>query len=183
MHEKHKFTMAPNVTNWGGTLLDPKCIEKLKRGDIVRIFVGNCAPYYIIMKFRGKCCIGIRYDVYTDNLYNFKCNYCARDLRYGETVYCCNGDVGETYTGNECGTYICEKCPKECHKKNDCKILACKLERKNIPRIMKFPKWSISEIPNWSKNTENFEELYGMDECRVVTGMYFNNSHLVKHWV
>jgi hypothetical protein len=48
---------------------------------------------------------------------------------------------------------------------------------------MKFPKWSITEIPNWTKNTENFEELYGMDECRVITGMYFNSDKLVKHWV
>lgn len=185
MYPKHQFSMAPFVNSWHGTVLDLTCIEKLKHGDIVRVYVGNSAPYYIIMKFRGKCCIGIRYDVYMSGWFNFKCNYCNREFSYGETVYSCNGNVGDIYHPNDCDSHICINCfnrnDKICPKKNNCKISPDKIERKYPPRILKFPKWAITEIPPWSKNTENFEEIYGTEKCRVVTGMSFEK--LVSHFV
>lgn len=159
--KKHKrggiYTLCimKDVTNWNGVLLDREILNHLQFGDIVRVIVeeyknisfyqGRYARITEVLKngyFKGEI-----YDPYHMRY----CNYCLDTGKKGNYLLCCE---------EECCDFDCHA---DCLKKHpEIKTCDCKLIKgmfQNDESIV-FKKNNISEIPDWSDNTEKLIEIY-----------------------
>jgi hypothetical protein len=167
--------MPKNITTGEGISLDPKCLNDLRRGDKVYVYMNGYDHLFSIIKFRGKCCIG-KLD-FDSNYYT--CDNCNKKIRTREGIYTCNGDLY-----NDCNFHICWYCRensmrtnrKTCPKNHE--PIKC-----NLPEIIKFPKWAINCIDRKSKNAKKLEKLYSLGEY---IGLFVSDEYiekLPKHWV
>lgn len=146
-----------DVRNWSGELLDREILHTLQNEDKVRvIFEPNGESRYITITdvfsngyFKGYI---------ADNYNNRYCNICNKEgIIKGSPLHYCEN-------------WMCSfDCHLNCLSKHPDMICNC---NKNIFKIVKwkqyllngsiiiFKKNNISEIPNWSKNTEKMIELY-----------------------
>lgn len=114
----HALDTNDKVTNWGGRILDKKCLHHLKVGDSVRIrfvwrenYKGEWIDlwqnrYVTITKVLSRThFIGFIEDPYI-NEERTSCNICNEHILASE-LYSCNGVVH-----NRCNYHVHEKCMK-----------------------------------------------------------------------
>ena len=181
-HKRHKLTrtykldLIETVTTWGGQIIDRKCLQYLKVGDVVRVrflLEADCwiNRYIKITKILSSIhFFGYIRDPYITEEHN-SCNLCLEHIDVKE-LYTCNG---EFY--NSCCFHVHKKCMQklninkeqtfECSKQHPLKKI--KVNYSN-GTIISFKKNNIIEIPDWSKNTENFGEIFGISKGYMLTG-------------
>lgn len=170
--DTYTLEIMSDVTNWGGVLLDNEILNHLEIEDTVRvIFESYGQPRYVTITdilpdgyFKG----------YIDDPYNHRrCNICRS---------------GEMIKGNP--LYRCEN--SNCNKDFDCHLkcleehpyMVCGCDRNKFKLVkweqfllngstIIFKKNNISEIPDWSKNTERLIEIYKNKENKGyrITGL------------
>jgi hypothetical protein len=159
----YDLQIMTDVTDWSGQLLDKRILDFIKVDDIVRVIIHIKDETYT------------RYINITRVLRNgyFKGQiYSAYNMKY------CNGcnEVGE----KKRFLYGCEldNCNFDCHmdclkKQPDIKKCACILKKCPFQQgeDIIFKKNNISEVPNWSKNTERLIEQYKCDSGHPFTGI------------
>lgn len=154
----YKLRIMADVTNWGGVLLDREILNNLKVGDTVRILfepLGESRYVEITHVLSGGYFKG-----FVDDPYNgIYCNICKEEsMKKGKPLHHCEN------------MWRCQfNCHLDCLKKHPDMVCHCnKNEFKIVPwmqyllngSIIIFKKNNISEIPNWSKNTERLIEVY-----------------------
>lgn len=151
----YTLSIMEDVTNWNGTLLDKKILDHLQVEDVVRV---------IVEEYRGESRWQSRYAKITEVLNNgyFKgeiqdpynsryCNYCSKEGEKGNYLLQCEYD--------SCNF----DCHPDCLKKHpEIKTCDCKLMKAMFQwgETIIFKKNHISEIPDWSDNTEKLIEKY-----------------------
>ena len=151
-----------NVTNWGGVLLDREILNNLQIEDTVRIiFEQDGSPRYVTIT--DVLSNGYFKGFINDPYNNRYCDICKKEgIVKGNPLYCCEA----SYYGFGCCDFDCHL---DCLEKNPDSICKCDKSKYKIVKwkqyllngsIIVFKKNNISEIPNWSKNTEKLIEIY-----------------------
>lgn len=163
--------IAPFVTTWSGLLLQPAARKAVKPGDYVRVQLRNRQTghsigtrYLCVTRCNKNIVTGFVDDPYNGNI-NGGCDICMKWFEYDKDRpwYC---------TQDECWNY--HECPR-CHPVSQ---HPHKLEMKQQPfingTIITCKRNAISEIPNWSKNTECINRMYQhpSGKGRLFTGCF-----------
>lgn len=161
----YSLEIMTDVTNWIGCVLNREILNHLKVSDIVRvIFLPWGTPRYIEIThiFSNGYFKGV-----VNNPYRYHyCNICNKTQEKNRPLYQCKNYSRCDYD-----------CHLDCYNKHsemrcDCNV---KLEKKDChlmnDSVIVFKKNNISEIPNWSKNTERLIEIYKTDKNYCFTGV------------
>lgn len=150
----YTLRLMSNVTNWSGVLLEREILNHLQIGDTVRVIFEDEGTRYIEITnvFPNGYFKGFINDPYIRR----RCNICREGETKNNLLYGC---TDEKYGENLCDWDCHLNCLKKCPELKTCK---CKLTRNKFQNGEKiiFKKNNISEIPNWSKNTERLIERY-----------------------
>jgi len=163
------LTLNNKVTNWGGMVLKRECLKEVMVGDFVRVRIslGNedwVNRYVRISKVVSKDYFkGYVSDPYIREE-RARCNKCLNHIEIKE-LYACGG---EFY--NACDFHVHLKCCREvkCDCGKDLGLVEVKYP--NNTTII-FKRNNIMEIPDWSKNTMYFKEIFGTGRGYIVTGI------------
>lgn len=153
----YKLELLEYVTNWHGKLLDREILNYLQIEDKVRIVFYHSESRYVCITqilsngyFKGYIC---------DNYNNVFCDICDKEgITKGNPLYYCENVDNCNFN-----------CHLDCLKKTP--DIICKCDRnkykivKNVQCLLNgsvivFKKNNISEIPNWSKNTEKLIKIF-----------------------
>jgi len=150
-----------DVTNWGGVLLDRRILNELRVGDIVRVISEEWGARYV--EINNVCKNGYFKGFITDPYHWMWCNVCDKPGKKGNYLYGCEGD--------SCNFHCHLSCLK---RQPNAKTCNCKLTKPGLQNgeWIVFKKNNISEVPDWSKNTERLIDHYRSKENRgyLLTG-------------
>jgi hypothetical protein len=160
------------VTTWGGTLLETIARKNLKIGDTVRIQIEEVGTrYFTIVKFCGKThCIGKMNDPYRGGS-GITCDECGTGVTEGKFYKCSKDNCTCSPFSNSCNYHACVKCCKKAIRNHPHRLASIGYVN---GKILKFPLSAISEIPDWSKNTQDFDGIYNhpCNMRRAITGSF-----------
>lgn len=163
---------ASSVCTWHGEIMDRECLKHIVCGDLVRIRLidrhdeGGNRYVKITRMHKDGHLTGVVKDPYSDEAH-FYCDICDARLDPESNIFGCNGQLESDHDYQVCEE--CYKTTKKCSKGCNLK----KTARMQIPfrngTLVTFKRNNIIEIPNWSKNTECFGEMFGTGYGYMIT--------------